>query len=68
MIEVACKDIDENTKFTRIFSQCVQDASVDTSSAVVSRLYSELSKKKFHVKVNEFITPSIELNLEVERL
>lgn len=42
MIEIACKDIDKDTELTRIFTECVHNAGVDTSSAVVSRLYSKL--------------------------
>ena len=45
MIEVACEDIDNDAELTRVFNQCVLDTGVDTSPAVVSRLYSELSKK-----------------------
>ena len=56
MIEVACEDIDNDTELTRVFNQCVLDAGVDTSPAIVSRLYSELSKKIFHPRVNEYMT------------
>ena len=52
------------TELTQIFGQCVQDAGVNTSSVVVSRLYSELSKKIFHARVNEYMTASIEVQLE----
>ena len=64
MIEIACKDIDKDTELTRIFTECVHNAGVDTSSAVVSRLYGELSKKIFHARVNEYMTASIEIELE----
>ena len=56
MIEVACEDIDNDTELTRVFNQCVLDAGVNTSPAVVSRLYSELSKKILHARVNEYMT------------
>lgn len=64
MIETACDDINKDTELTQIFSQCVQDAGVNTSSVVVSRLYSELSKKIFHARVNEYMTASVEVELE----
>ena len=64
MIEVACEDIDNDTELTRVFNQCMLDAGVDASPAVVSRLYSELSKKIFHARVNEYMTASIEIELE----
>ena len=64
MIEIACKDIDKDTELTWIFTECVHNAGVNTSSAVVSRLYGELSKKIFHARVNEYMTASIEIELE----
>ena len=64
MIEVACEDIDNDTELIRVFNPCMLDAGVDASPAVVSRLYSELSKKIFQARVNEYMTASIEIELE----
>lgn len=59
MIAVACKDIDMDMERVQIFKQCMPDAGVDTSPAVVSKLYSELSKKVFHARVSQYMTASI---------
>ena len=42
----------------------MKSAGSDTSSAVVSRLCSELSKKIFHARVKEYLTASVEIELE----
>lgn len=63
MIEVAYEDIDD-TELTWVFNQCMLDAGVDASPAVVSRLYSELLKKMFHARVNEYMIASIGIELE----
>ena len=64
MIEAACQDIETDKELVNTFAQCIQDTGVDVSSPIIPRLHNELSKKMFHARVNEFMTASVEIDLE----
>lgn len=68
MIEVASKEVEGDEELFRIFMKCIQETGVDISASgvatVISRLHQELCKKMFHARINEFMTASIEIELE----
>ncbi len=64
MLEVACKDIEDNTDLNDTFVKCIQDAGVVKSAAVISLLHNQISRKLFHARVNEYMRALIELELE----
>ena len=66
MIEIASKEVDDDADLFRTFVKCIHEAGVDAPAVanVVPRINKELSKKMFHARVNEFMTASIEIELE----
>lgn len=68
MIEVACKELDEDPDIFRTFIKCIQESDVDveapSNAVVIPRLNIELSKKMFHARINEYTSTLIELGLE----
>ena len=66
MIEVACKELEDDVELSRTFVKCIQNAGVDIDTAVsiIPRLQSELSKKMFHARINEYWTASTEIELQ----
>ena len=68
MIEVACKAIEEDADLFRTFVRCSDKACIDVVdpavAVVLPRLHKELSKKMFHARVNEYMTASVEIELE----
>lgn len=68
MIEVACKELEDDADLFRTFVKCADEAHVDVAdpavAALIPRLHKELSKKLFHARVNEYMTASTEIELE----
>ena len=68
MIEVACKKVEDNAELFRTFVKCIQEANVDvvapSLAAIIPRVQKELLRKMFHARVNEYMTASIEIELD----
>ena len=51
-----------------MFVKCIQEANVDVTApavaTVIPKLHQELLRKMFHARVNEYMTASIEIDLE----
>jgi hypothetical protein len=67
-IEVACKKLEDNGELFRTLIKCIQEAHVDVMApvfaAVIPRIHKELLRILFHARVNEYMTASIEIELE----
>ncbi len=65
MIQVVLED---DADLFRTFVKCIQEAHVDvvapTAAVLIPQLHQQLTRKLFHARVNEFMTASIEIELE----
>lgn len=64
MIGVARSIIEEDRNIKSTFIHCLQVAGIDSTCALIPQVYSELSLKLFHARVNEYITASTEIQLQ----
>ena len=64
MIDVARLAIEDDSNINSSFIRCIQAAGVDSKCPIIPQVYSELSKKLFHARVNEYMTAAVEIELE----
>ena len=68
MIDTACEELKGDTELFHTFVKCIQEAHVNVElssvASVIPKLHKELLKKMFHARVNEFMTASVEIELE----
>lgn len=64
MIKVAWSKIESSTEINEIFLCCIKNVGIDQSNPIIPKLYHELTVKLFHARVNEFMTASVEIELE----
>ena len=64
MIAVARAKIENDSELHSTFTRCINNIGIDSSLTVVSKVYNELTRKIFHARVNEYMTASVEIELE----
>ncbi len=64
IIKVAWSKVENCTEINEVFLHCIKNAGVDQLNPSIPKLYNELSIKLFHARVNEFMTASVEIELE----
>lgn len=67
VIKVARKKIEIDVEIREAFMSCVEHCNVTPSNSTMStitRVYEEMTLKIFHARVNEYMTASVEMELE----
>ena len=65
MIETVPEELEGDAELFGTFVKCIQEAHVNVELPfVIPKLHKELLKTIFHARVNEFMTASVEIDLE----
>ena len=64
MIKAASIGIENDKEISRTFIECVKECGIEISPLIFPRIYNKITKKMFHARVNEYMTASIEVQLE----
>ena len=65
MIETVCEELEGDAELFGTFVKCIEEAHVNVElPSMIPKLHKELLKKIFHARVNEFMTASVEIELE----
>lgn len=65
VIESARTDMENDQTLASTFLECVTQAGLESTSPILfPKIFNELSTKVFHARVNEYMTASVELDLE----
>ena len=65
MIETVCEELEGDAELFGTFVKCIHEAHVNVElPSVIPKLHKELLKTIFHARVNEFMTASVEIDLE----
>lgn len=66
MVEVAYKELENDDSLQSAFVSCLRrcNPSIKPCPSILAYLHQEFSRKLFHSRVNEYLTASVELELE----
>ena len=64
MVEIARSKIESDSDLNETFIHCIENAGVDPLNPIIPKVYKELSREMFHVRVNEYMTAAVEIDLE----